>query len=562
MDPRVKEKARPTLLCLVILAWMLPGLLGHDPWKPDESYTIGLVHNIVASGDWVVPAIAGEPFMEKPPVYYIAAAWMVRIFSPWLPEHDAARLASALYLAIALLFAGMAAREMWGTGHGWPAALALIGTPGLLLNTHKLITDVALFAGFAVAFYGFSLWRRRPARAGFFLGTGVGIGFLAKGLIAPGTIGITALCLPGLFREWRKREYAVCLGAALVSSLPWLLVWPLVLYRRSPELFMEWLWVNNFGRFAGFAHLGPKQSFGFYLRTIPYFTLPALPLAAGTIFHGKRTWWREPSIQFPLCGFLVILSVLMAASDSREVYALPLLLPLGLLSPPAAARLSDRLSDALNRSAAVLFGILAAVVWAAWAALMAGEPAALAEMFRRFSPAWDPRPIASAVALAAVITLLWLLAAARAWRGRESFVFHWAIGVTMVWGITMTLWLPWLDSGKAYRGLHTEIRAVLPSSYRCIASRNLAEEQRALLDYYFGIRTRRTELFDTSECDLLLVQNTYVGEKVEPGPDWNKRWEGSRKGDGRERFYLFERVTRDRGVIPPSAPAGDDSETR
>jgi 4-amino-4-deoxy-L-arabinose transferase-like glycosyltransferase len=49
----------------------VPGLTGHDPWKQDEAYTFGIIRNMVASGDLVVPRVAADPFMEKPPAFYI-----------------------------------------------------------------------------------------------------------------------------------------------------------------------------------------------------------------------------------------------------------------------------------------------------------------------------------------------------------------------------------------------------------------------------------------------------------------------------------------------------------
>ena len=35
-------------------------LVGHDPWKPDEAYSFGLVLDQLERGDWVVPMLAGE----------------------------------------------------------------------------------------------------------------------------------------------------------------------------------------------------------------------------------------------------------------------------------------------------------------------------------------------------------------------------------------------------------------------------------------------------------------------------------------------------------------------
>ncbi len=59
------------LAVLLTCLWIIPGLFGHEPWKPDEGYTIGLVKNAVESGDWVVPRLANAPFMEKPPIFLI-----------------------------------------------------------------------------------------------------------------------------------------------------------------------------------------------------------------------------------------------------------------------------------------------------------------------------------------------------------------------------------------------------------------------------------------------------------------------------------------------------------
>ncbi len=53
------------LVILLALAYLLPGLVGHDPWKQDETYIFGIVHHAVQTGEWVIPMMAGEPFMEN-----------------------------------------------------------------------------------------------------------------------------------------------------------------------------------------------------------------------------------------------------------------------------------------------------------------------------------------------------------------------------------------------------------------------------------------------------------------------------------------------------------------
>lgn len=538
--------ARSTLLLLaaLCLAWILPGLIGHEPWKPDEAYGFGLVYHIFQSGDWVVPTLGGEPFMEKPPLYYLTAALFGRLFSFALPIHDAARLATGFFMIVTLLFAGMTGRTLWGKGHGRLTVLTLIGCLGLLIRGHEMITDIALLAGFAIALYGLALSRRRFVLAGFWLGTGTGIGFMSKGLIAPGMIGLTALLLPLLFRDWRSRQYAVCLAVAFLAALPWLSIWPVLLYLRSPELFMEWFWTNNLGRFFGFTKLGPDNDHWHYFEILPWFAWPALPIALWTLWHGRGNGLKRPEVQLLLTAFLVMLAVLSLAPDAREVYALPLLLPLSLLAAPGISTLRRGAASALNWFSIMTFGFLAGLFWFFWFALVTGHPAVRAAHLRKLQPGYVPafEPLHFAIAL--LVTVAWLVIVFRvkSLPRNPRTVINWAAGVTMIWVIVMTLWLPWLDAGKSYRSMVASLQRALPARHACISSSRLGEPQRALLDYYAGIQTRRTEVHKAIECDLLLVQGSAKGgASTPPSREWRKIWEGNRPGDKSERYRLFQR---------------------
>ena len=112
------------------------------------------------------------------------------------PVRSAIVLASACYVGLAAAFLGLASRRLNGPGTGWTAALLLLGTVGLLHIAHMLVTDLALLAGMAIALYGFALSFETPMRAGIVAGMGVGIAFMAKGLVGPGLLAATALGLP------------------------------------------------------------------------------------------------------------------------------------------------------------------------------------------------------------------------------------------------------------------------------------------------------------------------------------------------------------------------------
>ena len=532
----------PFLFGLLCLAWILPGLVGHDPWKPDEAYSFGLVNDIIKSGDWVVPTLAGEPFMEKPPLYYITAAVFARVFSPALPVHDAARLATALYMALALGFAGLAGRELFGKGCGWMTALVLIGSLGLLVRSHQMVTDVALFAGFAIALYGLALSLRRGVLGGWWLGTGVGIGFMSKGLLEPGVIGIVALLLPVLSQTWRSRNYAVCLLVAAAVVLPWLTLWPWALYQRSPQLFMDWFWTNNFGRFLGFAGLGPEAESVFYLKILPWYAWPALPLALWTLWRGKFAALRTPEVQLPVTAFLATLVVLSSASDARELYAMPLLLPLAMLAAAGVDTLRRGAVSALYWFGTTGFLFLAAAIWFYWVALEFGVPAQLSTHLHEMQPGYTAGFKGAAFSLALAYTIAWIVMVASLKRSKQRPIIVWAAGMTMVWGLLLTLFVGWVDTGKSYRSMIASLSQALPRGYDCLASQNLGEPQRALLEYHGGILTRRVEHTTTPACELLLIQGFAADQRVSPGEEWRQIWDGARPGDNSERFRLFQRV--------------------
>ena len=98
---------KATLFILVCLAWVLPGLIGHDPWKTDEAVVFGSVFEMLRSGDAVVFQLAGEPNLEKAPLYIWFAGVSARFFAGLLPMYDAARLVSGAFMALTLTLLGL-----------------------------------------------------------------------------------------------------------------------------------------------------------------------------------------------------------------------------------------------------------------------------------------------------------------------------------------------------------------------------------------------------------------------------------------------------------------------
>jgi len=540
--------SRTTLITLLCVAWILPGLIGHDPWKPDEAYTFGVVYSILEGGSWVVPQLAGEPFLDKPPLLYLSAAACARLFSWLLPLHDAARLVAGMWMALTLVFVGAAARELHGDGRGGIAVLLLLGCFGLVVRSHQLITDVAMLAGFAMAYYGWALTLRRAVAGGFWTGMGIGVAFLANGVLPPVILVAIALLLPAISPHWRNRAYGAAFITAILVAAPWIVIWPLLLYARSPALFNQWLWDENIAVFLGYM---PGMSAGstHYFEILPWYAFPAWLLALWALWRARGPGLAQPWVVLPLVGFAVTLALLSGSAAARELLALPLLLPVTLLAVPAPDSLRRGASNAWYWFGVMAFSLFIAVFWFYWSGLELGVPARLHAHLHRIKPGYAAGFRWLPFVLGLAYTVAWITLLVRLKRSPLRPLIAWVAGLTVTWALLATLFVGWIDTSNTYRGMIDSMKLALPKQYDCIASRGLTEPQRAMLHYFAGIITRREELTQEQPCHLMLTQGVPQYEVIPRGA-WTKIWEGSRPRDKRESYRLYQRKG------PPPKPQG------
>jgi 4-amino-4-deoxy-L-arabinose transferase-like glycosyltransferase len=499
------------------------------------------VYHILQTGDWVVPTLAQEPFMEKPPLFYITAALFGKLFGGILPLHDAARLATGFYMALTFLFVGLAGRELHSR-RGWLAVLLLLGSVGLVERAHALITDISQLTGFALAFYALCLSLRRSLLGGLLLGTGAGMAFLSKGLLGPGCLGLLCLLLPVISSRWRTRQYAATVGIALLAIVPWLTIWPLLLWQRSPELFHEWLWVNNLGRFLGHNVLGPASKPWYYLGVLPWYALPAWPLAAWAVWRARSTLRQDASLHLPLAGIVVILLILSASRQGRELYAMPILVPFALLAVPGLAQLRRGGSNGFWWFSVLFFSGAALLGWFYWMGLDLAFPTPLHRHMMRMRPAYVPHFDPFKVTVAAGYTAFFVWVVIRLKRTPERGLLTWAAGVALAWGLLTTFFWAYADSENSYRYVVMNVARNLPPETQCISSRNLGEPQRAMFHYMGGIVTYRDEApARRRDCNVLLIQGFRLSIQSPPPGVWRLLWEGTRPGDNRELFRLYQR---------------------
>lgn len=536
--PSLKLPPGTWFVGLLALAYALPGLFGHAPWKPEDAIGIGIVHQMLEHGQWLIPHLAGEIYLDDGPLYYWIAALLAKMTSAVLDIDDGARLASGLAVFATWFFLRDAARELHGRAQADGAMLVLLGCLGLVIHAHETLAELGLLAGLALSWHGLALAPRKPYKGGMALGLGLLTAFLCKGFAGVIAPALTAVAI-GLFSpHWRTRAFAMSLVEALAAFVLPVTGWFLLTGPSAADWLAAQLAAYSAPTATGLAY---------YLKALSWAAWPAWPIALWLLWERRRLL-STPALLMPLLATVFSLLVLLAQREMRDVHALPLLLPLAILAGAGVERLRRGAAQSLAWFGALCFSFFAALVWLGWFAMLTGTPAQIARNFAKLEPGHVLSFNGLAFGVAALLTLAWVFVLLRSERSPYRGVLYWACGATLVWGLVMTLWLSWIDYGKTYepvaRSLSEAVRKAEPSGKYCIQSSNLGESQRAALDYHARIVTKRMELTAPDVkpvCALLLVQARPEDDDREWASQWRRVWEGSRPRD-RERYRLYVRA--------------------
>lgn len=238
------------------------GLVG-----PDEPRYASIAREMARSGDWVTPRLAGEPWLEKPPLYYWGAA---AAFSLLGVSEFAARLPSALAALAATLALGWTAWRFYGVQAGWAALLLFPSTIGALGFARGASTDMVFSASLAVALAAAAeILLLRPEgetpkrRWEAALGIALGLAVLAKGpagvVLAGGSVLLWA-AVSGRWRDALRPLHPRVILFFAVTALPWYVMCSLV----NPEFVEIFLLGHNLERYLTpvFQHVQPFWFFG------------------------------------------------------------------------------------------------------------------------------------------------------------------------------------------------------------------------------------------------------------------------------------------------------------
>jgi 4-amino-4-deoxy-L-arabinose transferase-like glycosyltransferase len=296
---------------------------------PDEGRNAEVAREMAATHDYLVPHLDGLPYLDKPIVYFAAAAAAMEVLGP---SETAARLPAYLATLVTIVLIVWFARRRWSATAGWVAGLALATMPMVLAYARTTIFDSTLSLFTTAAILAFFTGRPILAWAA------IGAGALTKGPIA------IAIPLSAMI------PYCWLVGGRVRSLFPWrglvafglvALPWFLAVTARIPE-FPHYAFVReSFERLTttSFHRTAPVW---YYLPIIPVAAFPWIVPALGRLGGGRLHWaWLarrvNPAARDPVllaCWVLGPLAFFTVNQSKLPQYVLPLMPALAL----AAAR--------------------------------------------------------------------------------------------------------------------------------------------------------------------------------------------------------------------------------
>jgi 4-amino-4-deoxy-L-arabinose transferase-like glycosyltransferase len=135
-----ESRVRPSSVAALIVlpALLLYACLHFHLLDPDEGRYAEIPREMLARGEWIVPHLQGEPYLDKPPLLY----WLVMVSYALLGVHDwSARVVPALAVHLTVLTTYLVGRNRVGERAAFRGALMLALTPGLMGMGRLLIVD-------------------------------------------------------------------------------------------------------------------------------------------------------------------------------------------------------------------------------------------------------------------------------------------------------------------------------------------------------------------------------------------------------------------------------------
>lgn len=293
----------------------------------DESRYVEVAREMSDASSWSLPLLYDEPYTEKPPLYFWTVGLLGRVFgfgsfAAFLPN------VLAHFLTVLLVFD--LGRRTLSARAGAMAALALAACPLSLHFARSAQLDALLVLSETLAAYGFLLALETGAfRFGMLGALGIALGSLVKGHIVLVAL-LAPLCFAFLRRDFSfLRRPLRLLSGAILALLPFLLWFGWVVrdlgWEQALDLYFRRQVIDHTAGRVN--HYSPIPIGTPYLASLALM-LPFIAFLPGAIRASKDRLWPRTYLWWGLLFF----SLFALVPAKREIYLLPLAVPLSLLA--------------------------------------------------------------------------------------------------------------------------------------------------------------------------------------------------------------------------------------
>lgn len=444
---------RASLVALVVFGalLLLPGLGRLAAFDSTDARYLEVSREMDATGDLVVPRLAGVEHLDKPPLTYWAALAGFRLFG--VGEFGGRFFEQVVVLATALLLARYGRRWL-GPQAGLAAALVFLTSGLVFVTSRALSTDLfqLFFLTWAMLACYDAAVARSPGRTVLAFSL-LGVSMLSKGPIAI----LVALCVLLPFLVLARGRASLPVRGVLVGALVFVgvgLPWYAVLVHRDPELLDYFVTGQLLSRVAG-GGVGHVHGPGFLPAAWVLGFLPWTPLVTLAL------WRLRPRAHERRCGplplYLFLWSVVPVAlfslfATKLPTYILPAFPPaaLALAHAGSAGLLDDAWGRRAGRAGALTMGVVALVLAAALGVFALTGHTWLGRQLE-YGQLSSPGAFAAALGFAAAVAPA--LACALAVRSPASGLPLLAVYAAAVFGLGFHAVAPGLSTARAVAAL-------------------------------------------------------------------------------------------------------------
>jgi 4-amino-4-deoxy-L-arabinose transferase-like glycosyltransferase len=320
----------------VALALLVAPLVANAPlFDPDEGLHAAIAQEMVRSGDYVTPTFLGEPFLDKPILFFWTEALSLRLFGD---TEFAVRVPPLLFGMAGMFAVALLGRSLFGAAAGLTAGIAY-GTMLLPFGVSQVaVHDVGLIGFMALAcwcLFEASTSKRSMAVLIVIAGVALGLSILTKGLVGCVFAAIFAACL-AIRTPASTPRLAIVLAGAGVIALMVAAPWYIAMEQAHPG-YLHYYFVER--HLQGYLTATQRHAGRPWWYYIPIVAGGALPWTGYLLLALRDA--RADALRLVLWGWFAIGLVFLSIGESKLVtYALPLFPALALLAGDTIARRS------------------------------------------------------------------------------------------------------------------------------------------------------------------------------------------------------------------------------